>query len=205
VKAIEELRGEIDDVDAKIAALLVRRASLSDEEREALSAAGLPVRDEGREREVLSRVAALSSPAERDLVCSVFERVLGGARGLVECIARGVAVRGTKVLLCRAKGGTSTYLPGGHVEFGETAREALEREVLEETGLSSRAGEFLGVVENSFLQHSKRHCEINLVYRLELGSGEATSREDWIEFEWCEKDALEGANLLPREMKELCR
>jgi len=205
VKAIEELRGEIDDVDAKIAALLVRRASLSDEEREALSAAGLPVRDESREREVLSRVAALSSPAERDLVCSVFERVLGGARGLVECIARGVAVRGTKVLLCRAKGGDSTYLPGGHIEFGETAREALEREVLEETGLSSRAGEFLGVVENSFLQHSKRHCEINLVYRLELGPGDVTSREDWIEFEWCEKDALEGANLLPREMKELCR
>ena len=205
MKAIEELRGEIDDVDAKIAELLVRRASLSDEEREALSAAGLPVRDESREREVLSRVAALSSPAERDLVCSVFERVLGGARGLVECIARGVAVRGTKVLLCRAKGGDSTYLPGGHIEFGETAREALEREVLEETGLSSRAGEFLGVVENSFLQHSKRHCEINLVYRLELGPGDAASREDWIEFEWREKGDIENANLLPRDMTEFCR
>ena len=123
----------------------------------------------------------------------------------IETIARGVCGVDARLLLCRAKGGSSTYLPGGHIEFGETAREALEREILEETGLSSRAGELLGVVENSFLQHSKRHCEINLVYRLELGPGDAASREDWIEFEWREKADIENANLLPRDMTEFCR
>ena len=71
----------------------------------------------------------------------------------IEVIARGVCVRDGKILLCRAKGGATTYLPGGHVEFGETGREALVREVKEELGVDAGTGEFLGVVENSFQQH----------------------------------------------------
>lgn len=47
----------------------------------------------------------------------------GGDR--IEVIARGVCVAGGKVLLCRPKAGGYTYLPGGHVEFGETSREAV--------------------------------------------------------------------------------
>ena len=61
----------------------------------------------------------------------------------IETIARGVCVRGGKVLLCRAKGGATTYLPGGHIEFGETGRKALVREIKEELGLAAEAGRFL--------------------------------------------------------------
>ena len=124
------------------------------------------------------------------------------ARGHIETIARGVLVRDGKILLCKAKGGKSTYLPGGHIEFGETAKVALEREMLEETGLKALAGEFLGVVENSFLQYGTPHSEINLIYQLSLAEAEAkvAAQEDWIEFEWWELDDLEKANLLPSEM-----
>ena len=99
----------------------------------------------------------------------------------IETIARGVCVRDGKLLLCRAKGGSSTYLPGGHIEFGETGRQALVREVKEELGVESSTGQFLGVVENSFLQHGKPHAEINLVYELRLGNGEwgIGGWEDW--------------------------
>ena len=45
----------------------------------------------------------------------------------IESIARGVCVKDGKLLLCRAKGGKSTYLPGGHIEFGESGRIALVR------------------------------------------------------------------------------
>ena len=38
-------------------------------------------------------------------------------------------------------------LPGGRVEFGETMVEAVEREVLEETGLRVSCGELVGWVE----------------------------------------------------------
>ena len=113
----------------------------------------------------------------------------------IETIARGVCVVDGKILLCRAKGGTTTYLPGGHIEFGETGRQALVREIKEELGLESSTGAFLGVVENSFLQHGKPHAEINLVYQLALAEGEAKAREDWIDFEWRPLDDLD--DLLP--------
>ena len=153
----------------------------------------------------------------------------------IETIARGVCVKGGRLLLCRAKGGKSTYLPGGHIEFGETGREALVREVKEELGVESSTGAFLGVVENAFLQHGKPHAEINLVYELELGTGNGErlarrlvrqslrgggslgegggtgngelpvlqSQEDWIEFEWCDLNRLDEANLLPEAFRTL--
>ena len=133
----------------------------------------------------------------------------------IETIARGVCVRDGKLLLCRAAGGSSTYLPGGHIEFGETGRQALVREVKEELGVESSTGKFLGVVENAFLQHGKPHAEINLVYELELGTGNGergtgngelpplNSQEDWIEFEWCDLNRLDEANLLPPVFRTL--
>ncbi len=115
----------------------------------------------------------------------------------IETIARGVCVRNGKVLLCRAKGGGSTYLPGGHIEFGETGRQALVREVREELGVESGTGAFLGAAENSFMQHGKPHAEINLVYELKIDAEDLKSQEDWIEFEWCDLGRLDEANLLP--------
>ena len=130
----------------------------------------------------------------------------------IETIARGVCVKGGMLLLCRAKGGTSTYLPGGHIEFGETGRQALVREVKEELGLTSSTGAFLGAVENAFQQHGKPHAEINLVYELTIDSDGTPaglpplkSQEDWIEFEWCALDRLEAANLLPAAFRILSR
>lgn len=119
----------------------------------------------------------------------------------IETIARGVCVRDGRILLCRAKGGATTYLPGGHIEFGETGRQALVREVREELGVPSKAGRFLGVVENSFMQKGKPHAEINLVYELDIAEADVRSKEDWIEFEWRGLDDL--GDLLPEEFRRL--
>lgn len=121
----------------------------------------------------------------------------------IETIARGVCVMDGKVMLCRAKGGKSSYLPGGHIEFGETGRQALVREVREELGVASEAGTFLGAAENSFMQHGKPHAEINLIYELKIDSADVKSQEDWIEFEWCDLDKLDAANLLPTSFRAI--
>lgn len=121
----------------------------------------------------------------------------------IETIARGVCVRDGRMLLCRAKGGRTSYLPGGHIEFGETGRQALAREIREELGAKAIVGEFLGVVENSFMQHGKPHAEINLVYAMELDGEACRSQEDWIEFEWCDIGGLGSANLLPADFRRL--
>ena len=121
----------------------------------------------------------------------------------IETIARGVVVSDGKILLCRPKGGSRSYLPGGHIEFGETGREALRREILEETGLESEIGEFLGVVESSFFQNGKKHCEINLVYKASISTPLVAAKEPWIEFVWCGLDRLGEANLLPEAFRVL--
>ena len=121
----------------------------------------------------------------------------------IETIARGVCIKDGRLLLCKAKGGRTTYLPGGHIEFGETGREALVREMREETGLASETGRFLGCVENSFLQHGKPHAEINLVYELKIADAGVTAKEDWIEFLWCPLADLASANLLPEVFNRL--
>ncbi len=107
-----------------------------------------------------------------------------------------------KILLCRAKGGATTYLPGGHVEFGETGRQALVREVKEEMGVDAETGAFLGVVENAFEQHGKPHAEVNLVYELKIPEATpARALEDWIAFEW--RDLAHLDDLLPTAFRRL--
>ena len=130
----------------------------------------------------------------------------------IETIARGVCIRNGKVLLCLPKDRSYSYLPGGHIEFGETGREALVREMKEETGLDATAGDLLGVVESSFVQKGEKHCEINLIYKMEValpttavdGNRQLSTAalEDWICFDWVECDIIDSANLLPPEMKQ---
>lgn len=125
----------------------------------------------------------------------------------IETIARGVCVKDGKVLLCYPKDRSYSYLPGGHIEFGETGREALVREMKEETGLDATAGELLGVVESSFIQKGEKHCEINLIYEMKVRGCEGEkvrSCEDWICFDWVGCDKIGSANLLPPEMKNYC-
>ena len=200
MRTLAELRREMDAIDDGLVVTLNRRFALVREMQALKRSAGLPAKDEAREREIVARALAACDPAERDTVFGIYERIFNGGRGTIETIARGVCVRDGKVLLCRAKGGATTYLPGGHIEFGETGREALVREVKEETGCDSRAGEFLGVVENSFLQHGKPHSEINLVYALDVVGDSVESAEEWIGFEWCDVGAIGTVRLLPDEM-----
>lgn len=216
MRTVAEIRSDIDKADDAIIAALNARFALSDEmlrTKRAIRDAGgeCPPVDPKREKEICERMMSAAPLAHRDTVFSIYERILGGSRGMVETIARGVCIRDGKVLLCRAKGGKTMYLPGGHIEFGETGAVALVREIREELGVDSTCGEFLGVVENSFLQHGRPHAEINLVYKLEIPSLRTphssllATQEDWIEFEWRDVADLENASLLPSEMAGVVR
>ena len=130
----------------------------------------------------------------------------------IETIARGVCIMDAHILLCAPKVGgdprgapSRTYLPGGHIEFKETGRQALIREVKEELGLDATTGKFLGVIENQFVQKGKDHAEISLVYELNLVGGDPRgapqAQEDWIQFIWWPVDKIKEANLLPKEME----
>jgi ADP-ribose pyrophosphatase YjhB (NUDIX family) len=143
---------------------------------------------------------------------------------VVELIARGVLIERGRLLVCRSRKRGHCFLPGGHVEFGETAAAALEREMREELGAPLRAGRFLGVCEASFVQAGRsgrrRHHEVNLVFAMSrppVGSSRAAARgrpklasiESKIEFDWLALDQLRGrrppVRLLPPGILPLMR
>jgi 8-oxo-dGTP diphosphatase len=73
-----------------------------------------------------------------------------GALPLVPCVGAVVHDAAGRLLLIQrghAPHAGLWSLPGGRVEPGETAEEAVEREVLEETGLRVRAGAPVGRIQ----------------------------------------------------------
>lgn len=138
---------------------------------------------------------------------SFFERLLMYENANVEVIARGVCVADGQILLCHGKKAALTYLPGGHIEFRETGRQALVREIREELGRDAVAGRFLGCCEHCFIQKGEPHAEINLVFELAipgLAPGmPVAAAEDWIGFRWQPLDRLGEANLEPAPLRTL--
>jgi 8-oxo-dGTP diphosphatase len=123
----------------------------------------------------------------------------------IEIIARGVWIEHGQILLCRNIAGGYFYLPGGHVEFGEPAGEALRREFVEEAGIRVQADECLLVGESSFEQAGKVRHEINLVFHVEHASPSSgtaptpvRSLEPHIDFEWVAISRLAQIDVRPR-------
>ena len=196
----ETVQGEIAKVDEELVALLVKRAELTAESENSGGGSSESKVD------AFSRVIGLAPANRRDLVYNVYERIFAENCGFIEAVARAVVIEDGKVLLCKSKGGDKYYLPGGHIDFGETSRQAIKREIFEETSCSSEIGDFLGIVESSFDQDGKRHQEINLVYRAEIADKENFRvTEPWIEYEWVRLDDLCKITLLPVEIARYCR
>ncbi|MBD2869066.1 NUDIX domain-containing protein [Paenibacillus arenilitoris] len=122
-------------------------------------------------------------------------------------LVRGIITDGEKVLAARAIGHKNTFLPGGHVEFGESAPIALQREIEEELGLSCRIEGYLGLVEHQWLKNNELHCEINQAFKVivpELDvSRNPPSRESHIEFIWVSVNELENYRLQPFPFRKL--
>lgn len=122
----------------------------------------------------------------------------------IELIARGVCVQNGMVLVCRNRRHGNVYLPGGHVDWGEDSRQALEREWMEELGVPARIGGFLGVIEQTYDSRDGAACEISLVFTVECPAISAAaappSAEAYIEFEWVQLPQLENSGLLPVAM-----
>jgi chorismate mutase len=82
---IEDCREEIDRIDGELLRLLNRRARLALEIGELKARAGLPLKDEGREREVLSRSSvANAGPLGQNSVARIFRRIIRESRRVEE-------------------------------------------------------------------------------------------------------------------------
>ena len=88
-------------------------------------------------------------------------------------------------------------IPGGRQELGETVKEAALREIKEETGLSVRITDFLGVVD-LIQKNQKGQIEFHATlvdFSAEWISGNANASSDVIDCAWHRLDDLKTLKL----------
>jgi ADP-ribose pyrophosphatase YjhB (NUDIX family) len=125
----------------------------------------------------------------------------------IEILVRGVCVKEGRLLVCQGKGAANTFLPGGHVEWQEKARDSLVREIREEMGCRAKVKEFFGAVEHTFIQKGERHCEINVVFGMDIPAlhpdRDPEACEHWITFKWIPLSRLAQNHLEPWPLRKL--
>ncbi len=121
----------------------------------------------------------------------------------------GVVIRGQRVLLVRRGKAPSKgqwAIPGGRVELGETLQEAVEREILEETGVRVQAGEICHVFDVVRRDDAGRvrfhYVIVDLV--AEYVSGEPQAADDASEAGWLAPDELRDLTV-NRNTRELLK
>lgn len=123
----------------------------------------------------------------------------------IELIARVILTRRGRILLCRMKGASHYFLPGGHVEHGEGLRITLQREIKEEIGLDIEDIQFTGgIVENKFFDErgNRDKHELNILFIAKLANGPVQSQEEHIDFFWKDIKRLSREKILPRSLKK---
>lgn len=90
----------------------------------------------------------------------------------IHVLARALVIDQDHVLLCKTLDLPITFyfLPGGHIEHGESAQAAVLRELREETGAQCQIKRFLGCLEYSFEPNHSSIChnhEYNFIFELE--------------------------------------
>ena len=107
-----------------------------------------------------------------------------------EFSAGGLVVRHMRgrdyVVAVRVKKGTVLALPKGHIEAGETAAEAAEREVREEAGIQGELVEKLGDVKYWYAREGERIFKVVsfFLFRYRSGSVRDYQREEVDGAEW---------------------
>ena len=120
----------------------------------------------------------------------------------------GIAIHRGHVLLVRVEQYDFWFLPGGHVEIGELADDAMIREMREETGLQVEIDRLVWMVENFFTLDGKPHHELGFFYlvtppdevtQLDLDKEFYGKEENGtlLIFRWHRLDALTGLNIFP--------
>ena len=129
---------------------------------------------------------------------------------MIENIVRALIFRGEKdeILLARQKGADYTFLPGGHIEFGETAKQALDREMIEEIGTEGFIGIPLFTIENLFTDASNKPCHeiatyFTYTFYKRFYTEPVVPVEDHLEFFWVHLEDLHHFNLKPQILTEL--
>jgi len=117
-----------------------------------------------------------------------------------EIRVRAVIQKDGKFLVCKHKDKSKKYyfLPGGHVEFGETVKEAIIRELKEELVISPKEVSLIGGMEDIFTKEGgEKHHDINLFFSVSFDDLEDKSKEDEIDFVFLTEEEFLNEKVYP--------
>jgi len=125
----------------------------------------------------------------------------------IEIIARAIIIYQGKILLCHPSDNPPDfyYLPGGHVEKGETIEQSLQRELKEEIDVKIKTIRFIDLSENFFTDTNGDHQEINICYEVTLDTDNPNSlksHERHINITWLDISKLSTIKLLPKNIHQ---
>ena len=137
-----------------------------------------------------------------------------GENGRFSLRAAGVCVRNGKVLLQSVPGDPGYAFPGGHIAFGETAKETLTREFFEETGAEASVGRLLFTGEIFFPWDGRPSHQICLYFETAITGGlpdgesfpvhdSVNGKEIPLVFSWVPLRELRNISVYPPEAAEL--
>ena len=116
----------------------------------------------------------------------------------IEILVRAVIEIKGKILVCRKIGNDYYFFPGGHLEFAESAKEGLIREIKEELGATIKECHFMGASEHIFTENNEKHQEINLTFYVPAQEINRKSKEDHLQFFLLSKEQLSKEKVLPK-------
>lgn len=128
----------------------------------------------------------------------------------------GIIVKENKILLVEMDNSGFLCLPGGYVELGETTEVAVRRELLEEIRKPFEISEYLGVVENYFInKYNKKMHEISFYYLMK--SNDILNTENFsliendkgrkikLDFYWVDLDQINDYDVRPGFLKNILK
>lgn len=128
-------------------------------------------------------------------------RVICGDKKTIEVVAAIIFDASGRVLATQCpphKHNGGWEFPGGKIESGESAPQAVEREIFEELALKVSVGKLLHVVEWEYPAfYLKMHC-----FSCRIESGELQLREHTA-YRWLTADTLHSVEWLPADVEVL--
>lgn len=112
-----------------------------------------------------------------------------------------------RILLTRRADNGQWCLPGGRMESGESAAEACEREVLEETGLRVRVKRLVGVYSHPdqlviYPDGNKAHI-VALHFEAQVIGGELGLSDETTDFGYFTMEEVQGMEMLGRHKERV--
>jgi len=130
----------------------------------------------------------------------------------IHVLSRGVIIDQDHILLCKTLDLPISFyfLPGGHVEHGESVETSLLRELMEETGAHCKIKRFLGCLEYGFEADHSSIChdhEYNFIFEAQSDALKSNHKipqlEAHIELLWMPLNQLSEIDFRAEPLRDL--